>query len=99
MTAMGSVFRKFGRRVAGWWQVPGPLEDDSLRGALGWPRDYCLAEERDRYVPPPCRDCGSENIQVEWVSLLDWVVRGRSTVYIRGRLTCRDCGRLQPPPD
>ena len=55
MTAMGSVFRRFGRRLAGWWQAPGPLEDDSLRGTLGWPRDYYLAEERDCYVPPPCR--------------------------------------------
>jgi hypothetical protein len=34
-------------------------------------KSYYLAEERNTYVPPPCRDCCSENIAVEWVSTLN----------------------------
>lgn len=52
------------------------------------------AAERAGYEPPPCPDCGSHNVRVDWVDVSGV---GPERLYIAGRHACLDCHNLRPP--
>lgn len=50
------------------------------------------ADERHLYKPPPCPNCGSTNVRVDWVKVDTPLVEVK---YIPGNHHCRDCRGLQ----
>jgi hypothetical protein len=54
------------------------------------------AKQRADYVPPPCPECGSLDIEVEWIPTPDY---SGVTSYIPGRMWCRICRNEQRPAE
>lgn len=55
---------------------------------------YNAAEQR-AYQPPPCPDCGSANVHVNWVDATDLTDPPGANLKIPGTMQCRDCRNLQ----
>ena len=51
------------------------------------------AAETVGYEPPPCPDCGSTNVLVDWLDITTFGDAEKQ--YIPGRMRCLDCRNLQ----
>jgi hypothetical protein len=56
--------------------------------------DY-LRSERRLYKPPPCPDCGSSNVDVDWIDVSGMATPPGQERYTPGAMSCRDCRNLQ----